>query len=715
MNNQKEQFNYKRLTALFILSLKGVSIIATVQSSIKLFDAMTGPLKSITNGMNLMVSSMMKMQDTANRNVNIDKTLMAAKQQIASAEVEINRQINSAKQSQDNFKNSVNNTNSSMQKLAISVISLNQGIELLKRGFNAINSAMTWADKLASTSARLGLINDGLRTTAQLQKQVFDVADRTRASYLDTADLIIKIGAGTQGVFKTDDDVLKFAESFNKTLAISGATAVETSSAILQMSQALGSGVLQGDELRSLSETAPVMMRILSDGLGVARGQLKQMGADGELTADKIVAAFEKQTKNIDSMFAGLPVTFGGAMTVLQNQVMRWYSSLSQADGPLSSITEKIVQLTSYLQTDAGQDFFSGLSNGIATAISWLVSMVEWLVQVYSYISDNWSYIEPIIWGLVTAFAAWKLATMGVAIAQGVNAVATYILTAANIGLTASWQALNTAMKANVIILIISAVVGLIMYLVRLWKTNDQFAAGLMRAWNAILNFFSRIPIFFTWVGYGIANAFDWARVQSLKIMEDLVNGAIDMINSLIGVLNKIPGVEIEAINKVSFAGEEAVRAEARKQAREADLAAMNKAADAKAAEREAEVQKMLNDRASKRAQEDAAKGQKISGAGLGNQNSLFDPNKPLQVSDVGKVGKVGKIEDKVDISSEDLKLMRELAEMKTIQNFVTLTPTVNMTSGDIREEADINKIVAGIKTVLQEEIASSAAGTFNV
>ena len=121
---------------------------------------------------------------------------------------------------------------------------------------------MTWADKLASTSARLGLINDGLRTTAQLQRQIFDVADRTRASYLDTADLIIKIGAGTQGVFKTDNDVLKFAESFNKTLAISGATAVETSSAILQMSQALGSGVLKGDELRSLSETAPVRFQV---------------------------------------------------------------------------------------------------------------------------------------------------------------------------------------------------------------------------------------------------------------------------------------------------------------------------------------------------------------------------------------------------------------------------------------------------------------------
>lgn len=675
---------------------------------------MTGPLKSITNGMNLMVSSMMKMQDTANRNVNIDKTLMAAKQQIASAEVEINRQINSAKQSQDNFKNSVNNTNSSMKNLAISVISLNQGIELLKRGFNAISGAMEKADKLASTSARLGLINDGLRTTAQLQEKVFEVANRTRASYLETADLMIKIGAGTQGVFKTDDDILKFTESFNKTLAISGATAVETSSAILQMSQALGSGVLQGDELRSLSETAPVMMRILSDGLGVARGQLKQMGADGELTADKIVKAFEKQTAKIDSMFATLPVTFGGAMTVLQNQVLQWYSSLSQIGGPLSSITEKIVQLTAYLQTDAGQAFFNGLSNGIATAISWLISMIEALVQVYSYISDNWSYIEPIIWGLVTAFAAWKLATIGVAAAQGVNAVATYILTAANIGLTASWQALNTAMKANVIILIISAVVALIVYLVRLWKTNDQFAAGLMRAWNAILNFFSRIPIFFTWVGYGIANAFDWARVQSLQIMQDLVNGAIDMINGLISVLNKIPGVEIEAVNKVSFAGEESIRAEARKQAREADLAAMNKAADAKAAEREANVQKMLNDRASKRAQEDAAKGAKVSGSGLGNSNSLFDPNKPLQVGDVGKVKKVGKIEDKVDISSEDLKLMRELAEMKTIQNFVSLTPTVQVTTGDIKEEADINKIVAGIKTVLQEEIASSSAGTFN-
>lgn len=667
-----------------------------------------------------ILSGQEKMVTNNQQNIRLTQIINNNYQQINNTLNQTNNTLNQTNSKIENINRGARQTKSAMQNVGLAIVSINQGIELIKKGFSVINSAMTWADKLASTSARLGLINDGLRTTAQLQKQVFDVANRTRASYLDTADLIIKIGAGTQGVFKTDDDVLKFAESFNKTLAISGATAVETSSAILQMSQALGSGVLQGDELRSLSETAPVMMRILSDGLGVARGQLKQMGADGELTADKIVQAFEKQTTKIDSMFATLPVTFGGAMTILKNTVMEWYSTLSQVGGPLTAITDRVVQLTTFLKSDAGVKFFNDIANGVAIAIGFLMQLLSVASQVFLFFTTNWSQIAPIVYTVIGAFVALKSILVLAAVAQGIAAAATFLNTlyifaqmTATYGLATAWGMLNTAMKANIFIAIATVIIVLIGWLVKLWNTNDQFAAALMRTWNVIKNFFTRIPIFFTSVGYGIAGAFDWARVESLKIMEDLVNGAIDMINGLISVLNKIPGVEIEAINKVSFAGEEAVRAEARKQAREADLAAMNKAADAKAAEREADVQKMLNDRASKRAQEDAMKGQKISGGGLGNSNSLFDPNKPLQVGDVGKVKKVGKIEDKVDISSEDLKLMRELAEMKTIQNFVSLTPTVQVTTGDIREEADIEKIVGRINTTLQEEIASSASAVY--
>lgn len=661
----------------------------TVASTIKMFDAMTGPLKSITNGMNLMLSTMYKMQDATNRNTNIDKSLNAAKQQIASAEAEINRQINMAKQSQDNFNRSVNTSHSNMMKLSVAVIAVNQGIELARKGWDMINKTMGLADEMAATNARLGLVNDGLRTQLELQKQVLGVANQTRQGYVETAGLITKLGAGTQGIFKNNDDLLKFAEQFNKSLVVSGATATESSIAILQMSQALGSGQLQGDELRSLSEAAPVLMRILSDGLGIARGELKQMGADGELTADKIVKAFQNQSDQIDTMFKNMPMTFGGAMTIMKNNFLDWYATLNTIGGPLTQITEQVVILTSYLQSEAGLQFMNGLAEGISTAVAWLMQLVQWGAMVYNFFATNWSVIGPIVWGVGAAIISLTVAIRGAAIAQGI---------------------FNAVMKANPIILIISIILSLILALYKLWTTNDKFAAALFRAWNAILNFFDTIPGYFWQLVEWLIVPFQWWAGSIGKIYDAVINSIISGINAVLKLINKVTGssYEIEAkFNMEDIADKIADFAGAEKDAAYANAAL-------KAQEREQKVVDFLDDRASKRAKEQAEKDAKMNtGVGTGG-TSLFSPTGGTGTIDkIDKVNKVGKIEDKVDISSEDLKTMRELAEMKSIQNFVSLTPTVSVTTGPVTKDADIDELVARIEKTLEEEIASSAAGVY--
>lgn len=660
---------------------------ATVASTIKMFDAMTGPLKTITNGMNLMISTMYRMQDATNRNTNIDKSLNAAKQQIALAEAEINRQINMSKQSQDNFNRSVKNTRSSMADLGVAVIAVNQGIELASKGWDLINRSMGLADEMTATNARLALVNDKMRTNLDLQRQVLDVANKTRQGFVETADLVTKIGAGTQGIFKNDDELLKFAERFNKTLVISGATATESSIAILQMSQALGSGLLQGDELRSLSEAAPVLMRILSDGLGVARGQLKQMGADGELTAEKIVKAFQNQAEVIDSMFKEIPMTFGGAMTVLKNNLITWYATLSQTSGPLTQITDQVVLLTEYLQSDAGLQFMNGLAEGIATAVSWLIQLVQWAGQVYNFFSSNWSIIGPIVWGLGAAIAGLTLAIKGAAIAQSL---------------------FNAVMKANPIVLIITIIGALVLALYKLWTTNDKFAAALFRAWNAILNFFDTIPAYFWQLVEWLLQPFVWWAEKVGGVYDAVINGIISGINKVLELINKVTGssYEIEAkfnmediANKISdFAG-------AKKDAAYASAAL-------KAQEREQKVIDFLDNRAAKRAKEQSEK--ELNGAGVGSGATLFSPTGSVPAIDkIDKVNKVGKIEDTVDISNEDLKLMRELAEMKSIQNFVTYTPTVQVTTGPVSKDVDIDEVVARIEQTLEEDLAANAAGVY--
>lgn len=659
----------------------------TVASTLKIFDVMTGPLKSITNGMNLMVSTMYKMQDATNRNTNIDKSLNAAKHQIASAEAEINRQINMSKQSQDNFNRSVKNTRSSMTDVGIAVIALNQGIELARKGWDLINRSMGLGDVMTATNARLALINDKMRTNLDLQRQVLDVANLTRQGYVETAGLVTKLGAGTQGIFKNNEQLLKFAERFNKTLVISGATATESSIAILQMSQALGSGQLQGDELRSLSEAAPVLMRILSDGLGIARGQLKQMGADGELTADKIVKAFQNQSDEIDAMFKEMPMTFGGAMTILKNNFMTWYATLSQANGPLTQITDQVVILTAYLQSTEGLQFMNGLAEGISTAVSWIIQLTQWVGQVYTFFSTNWSVLGPIVWGLAAAIIGLTVAIKGVAIAQAV------------------WNAIA---NANPYVLIITLIAALIIALYKLWTSNDKVAAGIYRGWNAVLNFFDTMPAYFWQLAEWILQPFVWWAEKVGGVYDAVINGIISGINKVLELINKVTGssYEIEAkFNMEDIATKIADFAGAKKDAAYASAAL-------KAQEREQKVIDFLDNRAAKRAKDQAEKESKGSVSGSGA--TLFSPTGSVPAIDkIDKVNKIGKIEDTVDVSSEDLKVMRELAEMKSIQNFVTYTPTVSVTTGPVSKDVDIDEVVARIEQTLEEDLAANAAGVY--
>ncbi len=660
---------------------------ATVSSTLKLFDSMSGPLKSITQGMNIMISTMRQMQSATSQNVNVDKSLLAAQQRIAQAEAEINRQINQSKNSQDRFNDSVKRGEMNIRSAGAAIVVVNQGIELLKKGWASLNGFMKASDNVLATNSRLSLVNDGLRSQEKFQQQVLDVANRTRASYSATADLITKIGAGTQGVFKNDDDMLRFAERFNKTLVLSGTSAWEAENAILQMSQALGSGVLQGDELRSLSESAPALMRILADGLGVARGQLKQMGADGKLTSDKVVQAFANQSDQIDKMFSQMPMTFGQSMTILKNSFTTWLGTLNQADGPLRDITAQVEKLTAYIQSDAGQNLLNGIASGVATAISWLVRLATLISQIYGFFSNNWPTIGPIIMGIVVALGSLYTILKLVAIGQAL---------------------VNAAMNANPFILIATVVLALIIALVQLWRTNDQFAAGMMRAWNAILNFFDQIPVYFQIVGNGIVDAFQWAKVESLKLMEDLVNGAIDNINSLINALNQLPQVSIDPIDHITMSAKAAVEAEAIKQAGAEKVAGMRDKAADKAAEREQKVLDLLDSRAAKRAEQEAKANAKNTAAFSGT--SLFSP----KGANINKVNEVGKINSTVDISSEDLKTMRELAEMKNIQNFVTLQPTITFGDTHVRQDGrSVEEITSNIGEFLVAQLASSAQGVY--
>ncbi|NGP60056.1 phage tail tape measure protein [Paenibacillus thiaminolyticus] len=389
----------------------------------------------------------------------------------------------------------------------------------------------------------------------------------------------------------------------------------------------------------------------------------------------------------------------------------------------LSEVEGMWIDFYEGLAAEGVGDAFSTVLDSLAAGLRAILPIFNEIItgagNVIMFFQSNWSTIEPIVWGVVGAFAAWLVITKAQAIAQGISAVATgtstlaiFAQTWAVQGLRAAWVGLNTAMKANIYILIISIIIGLITWIVQLWKTNDKFAAALMRAWNAILGFFDQIPIFFMRVGYGVVNAFQWMRVKSLEILEKFINSAIDDINDLINLLNKIPGVSIDAVNHVTFSASAAAEADAIKKAGDAAIQKMEGEAARKAAEREEKVRNMLKERQKER--DAAAKAQDDATKPLGGQDQIKDSlGGTERLKGIDEVGKVKKIEGKVDIASEDLKLMRELAEMKNIQNFITLQPAVNVGKVNIRNGADEKTFIAHITNVLEEQMTTSAQGVY--
>jgi hypothetical protein len=413
--------------------------------------------------------------------------------------------------------------------------------------------------------------------------------------------------------------------------------------------------------------------------------------------------------------------------------------------------------------------FFPTIASAITNTLTLMWTTVQagaamvstWINVGLAFLAAHW-WILLIVAAVALAIYAWNnLGEAGKMLAIIIGAI---------VGAILLWIAvqniLNLVLTANpigVVIMAIAAlitvVIAIIIWILKLWETNLDFKYGVIKIWNSILNFFDQVPIFFQWVGNGIADAFEWAKVQVLEILQGMANGAIKIINDLIGVLNKIPGVAIDPIQKLTFAATAAAEGEAAKRARANSLQASKDKAIAKAAERNA---KMAADRAAdeaalakKRAEAEAAKQANESkkkendwSKYLDNQTKDIDWAKYLdnQTKDIDwakyassptikggnldkvgkikggnldKVGKikggnldsVGKIKDDISITDEDIKLLKDVAATEFVNKYTTLRPEMSVQFGDVRETADVNKILEVIEDMVEEAYASVLVG----
>ena len=401
------------------------------------------------------------------------------------------------------------------------------------------------------------------------------------------------------------------------------------------------------------------------------------------------------------------------------------------------------------------------------------LDVIDVISGIAGWVRQNWTIIEPIVKSAITAIglvitytllmkavtiaaaapmalawmqANWPLvlliATLAVVIGlwnevgtagKVLLAVIGAIVTGIVIWIAVQ-QILNAALTANpigVLIMAIAALIAIIaavvIWIMKMWKTNMDFKYGIIKIWNDILGFFDQIPIFFQWVGNGIADAFGWAKVQVLEILQGMANGAIDIINGLIETINKIPGVAIDPIEQLTFATIAAAEEEAKKQARADSLQASKDSAAAKAAERDAKMEsdraadeiKLARQMAEAEAAKQAEQDNQLAGGlekYLSQTPEEFDWNKYMTAAGNptiagGDLDSVGKIKDDVSITDEDIKLLKDVAATEFVNKYTTLRPEMSVSFGDVRETADVNKILSVIEDMVEEAYASSLVG----
>ena len=674
---------------------------ATIQQSMSLYDGVSGPLKQMQQAMAMTVNVCQRMQDTIQESVSIDfdtqeiELARNAINQMGAEMLEIQQQQDMMTRNQDKFTQSVRRSESKMSKLGSATIAVNQGIELLQRIANGIDNFMGYSDEATMINSRIGMMNDGLMKHHELQKSILKMANDTRSGYGETVDLMSKLTMS--GAFENTSGVMDMTESINKAIRIGGGTNEMNKSAMLQLSQALGSGVLQGDELRSLSENAPYMMKVLADGLGVARGELKQMGADGELTTAVVIQAFENQRDVINSTFENIPRTWGDVTTKLGNSWTNFMQHLVREDGTgvLNPLINQFYAFAEWLDTTNGQAFLFG----IASAIEWISLLLQGLGSVVGWVAnffiDNWATIKGMLIGVGVILTSIFIPKLWAMIPPLLAMIPTlWSAVPPLIAQAGAWLAINWP------ILLIIGVVGLFMGLLyNLGITVDQvvgFITGLFFGFGAfIYNLFAELWNYIaTWLEFFV-NV--WADpigsvVRLFTNMADVVLGILETIANAMDALfgsSMADAVNGWRNNMQSWAddtfGEQAVTIERMEKLDVADN--FNKGYD--------------------------------FGVDLSNGATQIFEDLTTSMNSMGFEGghidSVGSIEDTVDVSNEDLEIMRELAEMESIQNFVTLTPKVNIKTGPVSKDVDIDEIVRRIEKSIEEEMEASTKEIYNV
>lgn len=707
---------------------------ASVTATLKLFDAFTRPLQNISQALNMTISAMQKMQDAAERNVRVDKTLLTAKKMLASAEAEIKRSIEQATAAQEKFANSTkraqSNANlllSTIKRVAAAYLTF-EGARRL--GEKMLTGAAQQQEMLTTFIARTG--------NEALGRAIYDQIVRQALRYGQDVNAALK---GAMSFMSMTMDPRQLAELNKLAMRLAKLNPAEGLEGAVFSLKELASG-----DYTSIAERFNISRSLLKD------HPARRAGERGDIQAfiremDKLLNQLNMTQKAFENMLDSPAAKWQRLLQTLR------YNLAQAGQAGLHAFEPLIDTLNRALESGRLQSFFNVLSHAL-TVVAYVLSLVvRGALAVWNVIATYWPEITAMLiaWGsiylprIIAALRAmiplilsqtlkWFKANLPVLLL--IAAVGALVFALRQLGVTAG-QVIGFVVGAFYWLL--AAVYNVI---AGIWNGFLTFAQWYLNLWVATIN---RSIQLFHWLAEAALRAFAAMAQGAEGFANALVNAVIAAVNKVIGAinglidaLNMIPGFNIGKVSPLGGVsinlGSKQIKGLASRLSKPPQLGKVDLSgwrleykslSDAFAkgyktgtqiTQKVSTAMKNLFPGMPKDVMSQAAAAQKIpanlakaAGAGGGGKGKSPDIDK------VGKVGEVGKIRDTVDISSEDLRIMRELAEMRAIQNFVTLTPTVQVTTGPISKDVDVRELIDRIQRALEQEIAASARGAWSV
>lgn len=603
----------------------------------------------------------------------------------------------------------------------------------------SVGKALNISDELVQTTSRLNMMNDGVQTTAELVNMVYAAAQDARGSFSQMADVVARFGNNAKDAFSSSEEVVAFADLIQKQMTIAGASTQEAANAELQLSQALGSGVLRGDELNSIFEQAPNLIQNIADYLDVPIGKIREMAADGELSADVVKAAIFSAADDINSKFNEMPMTWGQMWQSMQNTALIAFQPVLQ-------------RLNDLANSEAFQTFIQGAIEAMATLANILLNVFDLAVSIGTFIGDNWSIIAPIVYGIVAALTAYiaisaiVAAINGImAMAEGVKAAAQMMATGATFAETAAQQGLNAALMACPLTWIIMLILALIVVIFAVCNAiakmtgiaNSGFGV-ITGGVNVVIQFFKNLGLTVANIALGIGNAiaalasnmmtaFHNAICNVQSWFYNLLSTACSVIENIAAALNKLPFVSFDYSGISSAADDYAAKASEAAGNKE-DYQSISDAFNEGFTTFDAFQDGWASDAFNAGAAWGDGIADKVSNFSLsdvfgqtdipnvGNYTSGF--NDAIANSGVGdSIGNIddntGKIKDSLDVTEEDLKYLRDIAEQEAINRFTTAEINVDMSGmqNTVNSGDDIDGFMTKLTDSVNEAVDNMTEG----